>query len=34
MVGGGGKFGEKFQAFFQSTQAADIYASHGLQSLG
>ncbi len=34
VVGDGGEFGEKFLAFFTSGQAADIYASQGLQSAG
>ena len=33
VVGDGGEFGEKFQAFFKSATVADIYASHGLQPL-
>ncbi len=33
VVGDGGAFGKQFQSFFRSAQVADIYASHGLQSL-
>lgn len=34
LVGDGGEFGDKFLAFFKSGQAAEIYASQGLQSVG